>query len=71
MLRPEKRKIFIYYDLAEDVNLARNKPTAKKRRLVKAGQRAKPVPAWVMAKTRGRVRRHAKRRHWRRSKIKA
>ncbi|NIM99347.1 MAG: 50S ribosomal protein L39e [candidate division Zixibacteria bacterium] len=50
---------------------ARNKPTAKKRRLAKAGKESKPVPTWVIAKTQGKVRASPKRRHWRRGKIKA
>jgi large subunit ribosomal protein L39e len=50
--------------------LARYKPTAKKRRLIKAGRRSKPIPAWIIAKTRGRVRLNLRRRHWRRTKIK-
>lgn len=51
--------------------MARNKPTAKKRRLAKAGKQKKPVPAWVMAKTNGKFRTHPKRRHWRSSETKA
>ncbi len=51
--------------------LARNKPTAKKRRLIKAGKQSQAVPAWVIAKTTGKVRTNPKRRHWRRTKIKA
>ncbi|MCW3980834.1 MAG: 50S ribosomal protein L39e [Candidatus Bathyarchaeota archaeon] len=51
--------------------MARNKPTARKRRLAKAGKQKKPVPTWVVAKTKGRVRRHPKIRNWRRSKLKA
>mgnify|MGYP002332081436 CR=1 FL=1 len=51
--------------------MARNKPTAKKRRLIKAGKQRKSVPSWVIAKTVGKVRTHPKRRHWRRTKIKA
>jgi large subunit ribosomal protein L39e len=50
--------------------LARNKPPAKKRRLVRAGKESKPVPAWVIAKTRGKVRTNPRRRHWRRNKLK-
>jgi large subunit ribosomal protein L39e len=42
--------------------MGRNKPTAKKRRLIKAGKQKKPVPTWVVAKTRGSVRTHPKRR---------
>ncbi|MGD9131843.1 MAG: 50S ribosomal protein L39e [Candidatus Bathyarchaeota archaeon] len=51
--------------------MARNKPTAKKRRLIKAGKEKKPVPTWVIAKTNGRVRTNPKRRRWRQGKIKA
>gem|GEM_PF-76671 len=53
------------------VILAKNKPTAKKRRLIRASRKAKAVPTWVIAKTLGRVRSSPKRRHWRRSKLKA
>ncbi len=42
--------------------MGRNKPTAKKRRLIKAGKQKKPVPTWVVAKTLGSVRTHPKRR---------
>lgn len=51
--------------------MARNKPTAKKRRLAKAGKQRKPVPTWVVAKTIGRARTNPTRRNWRRRKIKA
>ena len=51
--------------------MARNKPTAKKRRLGRASRRSRPVPTWVVAKTRGRVRSTPTRRHWRRTKLKA
>ncbi|MBS7656847.1 MAG: 50S ribosomal protein L39e [Candidatus Bathyarchaeia archaeon] len=51
--------------------MARYKPAAKKRRLIKAGVETKPVPSWVVAKTRGKVRVNPRRRHWRRTKIKA
>ena len=51
--------------------MARNKPTAKKLRLAKAGKQKKPVPAWVIAKTGGQVRSNPKRRRWRQRKIKA
>jgi len=51
--------------------MARNKPTAKKRRLARAGKRKKAVPSWVMAKTAGKFRTHPKRRQWRSRKIKA
>jgi len=51
--------------------MARNKPTARKRRLAKAGKQKKPVPTWVVARTQGRVRRHPKVKPWRRSKLRA
>ena len=51
--------------------MTRNKPTAKKRRLAKAGKQKKPVPTWVMAKTSGKFRTTPKRRRWRTRKIKA
>jgi len=51
--------------------MARNKPTAKKRRLAKAGKTKKAVPTWVVAKTVGKVRTNPKRRRWRTRKIKA
>ncbi|HID16970.1 TPA: 50S ribosomal protein L39e [Candidatus Bathyarchaeota archaeon] len=51
--------------------MARNKPAARKRRLIKALKQAKAVPTWVIARTMGRVRASPKRRHWRRTKLKA
>ena len=42
-----------------------------KKRLAKAMRRSWPVPTWVIAKTHGRVRFHAKQRHWRRGRLKA
>jgi large subunit ribosomal protein L39e len=52
--------------------MARNKPLAKKLRLNKAGMQKRSVPAWIIARTRGKVRYSPKsRRNWRRSKIKA
>jgi large subunit ribosomal protein L39e len=53
------------------LNLARYKPTAKKRRLIKAGKESKPVPSWVVVKTKGKVKFNPRRRHWRQTKIKA
>jgi large subunit ribosomal protein L39e len=50
--------------------MARNKPTARKRRLARARRRAKAVPLWVVLKTGRRVRVSVKRRHWRRVKLK-
>ena len=52
--------------------MARNKPLAFKLRLAKAGKQRKAVPAWIIAKTRGKVRLSPKsRRNWRNSKLKA
>ncbi len=50
--------------------MSRIKCPAVKKRLAKANTHSKRVPIWVMAKTRGKVRTHSKRRNWRRSKIK-
>mgnify|MGYP000108936011 CR=1 FL=1 len=49
--------------------MASHKPAAKKRRLAKAAKQNSPVPLWVVAKTKGYVRRHPKIRYWRRSKL--
>ncbi len=52
--------------------MARNKPLAYKLRLAKAGKQKKSVPAWIIAKTMGRVRRSPKsRRNWRNRKLRA
>jgi large subunit ribosomal protein L39e len=51
--------------------MTRNKPTAKKRRLGKAGKQKKPVPTWVVARTSGKFRSNPKRRQWRSRKIRA
>lgn len=53
------------------MKLARNKPTAKKRRLAKAGKQKEAVPTWVIARTGGKFRTNPKRRQWRIRKIKA
>lgn len=49
--------------------MARHKPANRKMHLVRAGKESKPVPAWVVAKTRGHVRTNSKRRSWRRRKL--
>ncbi|MCW3990424.1 MAG: 50S ribosomal protein L39e [Candidatus Bathyarchaeota archaeon] len=52
--------------------MARNKTLAYKLRLNKAGRQNKSVPAWIIAKTRGKVRFSPKsRRNWRRTKLRA
>jgi len=51
--------------------MARHKPTAKKRRLARAGTRKKAVPTWVIGKTEGKFRTHPGRRQWRTKKLKA
>lgn len=50
--------------------MARNRPTSKKRRLVKAQKQNSAVPTWIIAKTLGRIRQNPKRRHWRRTNLK-
>ncbi len=49
--------------------MSRNKPTAKKIRLMKATKRNRRVPSWVMMRTNRRFVRHPKRHAWRRSKL--
>ncbi|MEM1508987.1 MAG: 50S ribosomal protein L39e [Thermofilaceae archaeon] len=48
--------------------MARNKPSAMKRRLASAIKRNYQIPIWVMVKTRRRVGRKI-RRNWRRSRM--
>ncbi|TMI69499.1 50S ribosomal protein L39e [Candidatus Bathyarchaeota archaeon] len=50
--------------------MARYKLSGKKHHLSHALKQASPVPSWVVAKTRGRVRRNPKQRRWRTTKIK-
>ena len=52
--------------------MARNKHLAYKLRLAKAGRQNKSVPAWIIAKTQGKVRMSPKsRRNWRVRKLRA
>jgi len=51
--------------------MARYKPLSFKLRLAHAKKSNKSVPIWVVARTMGRFRTHPKRRHWRRTKLKA
>jgi large subunit ribosomal protein L39e len=51
--------------------MARNKQLGKKLRLGRANQQNRSIPAWIIVKTRGRVRTHPKRRKWRNQSIKA
>jgi large subunit ribosomal protein L39e len=51
--------------------MTRNKPTAKKRRIAKAGKQKRAVPTWVIAKTGGKFRTHPKKRQWRSKKLRA
>ncbi len=50
--------------------MARNKPQAKKIRLMRRVKRNRRVPAWVMMRTGRRFTRHPKRHNWRRSTLK-
>ncbi len=49
--------------------MARFKQPAKKIRLAKANRMSRPVPAWVIAKTKGKTRTTRHRRNWRQTKI--
>ncbi|HEC81123.1 MAG TPA: 50S ribosomal protein L39e [Thermoplasmatales archaeon] len=50
--------------------MAKNKPFAKKLRLIKATKSNRRVPAWIMMKTSRRFTRHPKTRNWRRNTLK-
>lgn len=50
--------------------MARNKPLAKKLRLMRALKSNRRVPAWVMQRTNRSFLRHPKQRMWRRTSIK-
>ncbi|MHA1594672.1 MAG: 50S ribosomal protein L39e [Candidatus Baldrarchaeia archaeon] len=50
--------------------MARAKPLGKKLRLASALKSNRSVPLWVIVRTKGRVRTHPKRRHWRRKRLK-
>ncbi|DAC48266.1 MAG: 50S ribosomal protein L39e [Euryarchaeota archaeon] len=49
--------------------MARNKPHAKKRRLMKVTKQNRRVPVWVMLRTNRNTTTHPKRHMWRRSKL--
>ncbi|MEM2934874.1 MAG: 50S ribosomal protein L39e [Candidatus Thermoplasmatota archaeon] len=50
--------------------MARNKPAARKRRLMKETKSNRRVPAWIIIRTSRRFLQHPKRRHWRRNNLK-
>jgi len=56
--------------------MARNKPHAKKKRLMKAGKKSTAGPVWAILRKFGKRRTHrwrlnpGMRRHWRRGKLK-
>lgn len=51
------------------LEMSKNKPAAKKIRLMKATKQNRRVPVWVMLKTDRNTVSHPKRHHWRRSKL--
>ncbi|MET1102342.1 MAG: 50S ribosomal protein L39e [Pyrodictiaceae archaeon] len=51
--------------------MAHYKPLARKLRLARALKSNSNVPIWVLVKTRRKFTTHPKRRHWRRTKLKA
>lgn len=52
------------------MTVAKNRPPAKKIRLLRKVKSNRRVPAWVMQRTARRFVRHPKRRSWRRNKLK-
>jgi len=49
--------------------VARNKPLAKKLRLINREKSNQPIPVWVTVKTLRKVMRRFRLRNWRRSKL--
>lgn len=52
------------------IGLGAIKPSGLKKRLIKKMRQNSPVPAWVIIRTKRRVRTNPKRRMWRRKKLK-
>jgi len=52
------------------INMARNKPLAKKLRLARALKSNRPIPLFARVKTNRRLLFNKKRRHWRRNRLK-
>lgn len=50
--------------------MAHFKPLARKLRLARALKANRPIPVWVVVRTKRRIRVNPLRRHWRRSKLK-
>lgn len=50
--------------------MARNKPGARKARLMAAEKSNRRVPAWIVIRTGRKFTRHPKQRSWRRGKLK-
>ncbi|KAL3118121.1 hypothetical protein niasHT_001895 [Heterodera trifolii] len=50
--------------------MAAHKTFIIKRKLAKAAKQNRPLPHWARMKTGNRIRYNAKRRHWRRTKLK-
>jgi len=50
--------------------MATFKMPARKIRLARRGRQNRPVPIWVLVKTKRRVRRNPKRYYWRRGRLK-
>jgi large subunit ribosomal protein L39e len=52
------------------IELGSIKPSGLKKRLVKKTKQNSPVPAWVIIRTKRKVRTNPKRRVWRRKRLK-
>ena len=52
------------------MKMARIKTLAKKLRLAKENRLTRAVPAWVIARTKGKTRTNRHRRNWRQGRIK-
>uniref|UniRef100_A0A1I7RHY7 Large ribosomal subunit protein eL39 n=1 Tax=Bursaphelenchus xylophilus TaxID=6326 RepID=A0A1I7RHY7_BURXY len=58
------------WDLREILFMASHKTFIIKRKLAKAAKQNRQLPQWFRMKTGNKIRYNAKRRHWRRTKLK-
>ena len=69
LLGHRQKRDILDFPTIEVIVMARNKPFAKKQRLLKVTKQNRRVPVWVMLRTNRKVNTHPKRHMWRRSKL--
>lgn len=65
-----KTKVFSFNYINDDLFQAAHKTFRIKRKLARKQRQNRPVPQWIRMKTGNTIRYNAKRRHWRRTKLK-